>query len=82
MDSILTFSTRGMHGPIRTENFCSSIPQLFLLLFCLRFCVFTFILLVTIFYKLNIKKIAFGNKEHTTDLENGSFCFIETLHKQ
>ena len=32
-------------------------------------------------YRINVKKIAFGNKEHTTE-ENGSFGFVETLHKQ
>ena len=32
--------------------------------------------------KINIKKIAFGNKEHINRLENGSLGFIETLHKQ
>ena len=31
--------------------------------------------------KINVKKIAFGNKEHTI-LEYGSLGFIETLHKQ
>ena len=30
---------------------------------------------------INVKKIAFRNKEHTR-LENGSLGFIETLHKQ
>ena len=32
--------------------------------------------------KINVKKIAFGNKEHTTDKQNGSLGFIETLRKQ
>ena len=31
--------------------------------------------------KINVKKIAFGSKEHYR-LENGSLGFIETLHKQ
>ena len=29
---------------------------------------------------INVKNIAFANKEHTLGLENGNLGFIETLH--
>ena len=31
---------------------------------------------------INVKKIAFGSKEHTRDKKMGVSVFIETLHKQ
>ena len=40
-----------------------------------------FYLFVKIDTLINVKQIAFGNKEDFT-LENGNLCFIETLHKQ
>ena len=32
--------------------------------------------------RINVKKIAFGHKEHITDKKMGVSFFIETLHKQ
>ena len=43
---------------------------------------FNRVLLVFLITRINVKKIAFGNKEHTTDKKMGSLGFIETLHKQ